>query len=68
MADFRKISSHTVQDNYPIASGFYKILVFPDHKERTVFSIHKGHWQFKQMPVGLKNTPASFQRVMNIKL
>ena len=50
------------------ASGFQQIPVFPDQEKHAALSTHKRHWQFKQMSMGLKNVPASFQRITNSKL
>jgi len=36
----------------------------PEDKEKTVFSIGKGLWQFTVMPFGLCNAPATFERLM----
>ena len=48
-----------------LASGFHQIEMDPKDSEKTAFSTEQGHFEFKRMPFGLKNAPATFQRIMD---
>ena len=45
-------------------SGFTQLELHPDDIEKTAFRTHRGLFQFRRMPFGLRNGPAIFQRVM----
>lgn len=49
-------------------SGYRKIKVNESHEEKTAFTPYHGLERLTLMPFGLKNTPATFQRVMDIIL
>ena len=51
-----------------MASGYFQIAIKPDHKEKTAFSCHRGHFQFIKMPFGLNNAPATYQRCIDVVL
>lgn len=49
-------------------SGFYQIGLKKNSRSFTSFSANGRKWQFKRLPMGLKNAPAYFQRMMTIIL
>ena len=49
-------------------AGFTQIMVHEAHVERTAFKTKYGTYQFKLMPFGLYNAPATFQRTMDFVL
>jgi hypothetical protein len=44
-----------------LASGFWQIRVHPNSREKTAFTSHSGHYQFRKMPFGLTNAPSVFR-------
>lgn len=48
-----------------LASGFYQIEMDKDSIPKTAFNTENGHYEYIRMPMGLKNSPSTFQRVMD---
>ena len=55
----------TVLDCY---SGFWQIKIAEEDKAKTAFSTTSGHYHFNRLPYGLSNSPASFQRLIDVVL
>jgi len=49
-------------------SGYYQLLVKPEHRWLTAFATHHGLWEWRRMPFGLKSAGNTFVRAVQIIL
>jgi hypothetical protein len=48
-----------------LRAGYHQMRMKPDDEDKIAFKTHHGHFQFRVMPFGLSNAPATFQCMMN---
>ncbi len=62
---FDKLQGSQYFTSLDAASGFHQILLQESDRPKTAFRTPFGHYQFRVLPFGLTNAPATFQSVMN---
>ncbi|MEO0900442.1 MAG: reverse transcriptase family protein, partial [Bacteroidota bacterium] len=63
---FFQLSSAKFLTKMDLSSGFWQVPLSDESKKFTAFSTRFGHYQFKVMPFGLVNAPATFSRLMRM--
>ena len=51
-----------------MTSGYHQVSMGEGEEYKAAFKTHHGHYQFKVVPFGLTNAPATFQCAMNMVL
>jgi len=49
-------------------AGYWQVAIAPEDRKKTAFECHNGASQYKRMPLGLTNAPATLQRALEIIL
>ena len=48
-----------------LKNGYFQVRIAESDKPKTAFNTGRGLWEFNVLPQGLKNSPPSFQRILN---
>ena len=62
---FDKIGSSSWFTTMDLLSGFWQVMIKPEHRHKTAVITMRGLYEFMVMPFGLCNAPATFQRLMD---
>ena len=62
------LSGSTWFSTLDLKSGYHQIILSESDRPKTAFSCGNGLWQWRVMPFGLSNAPATFERLMETVL
>ena len=60
-----KVGKAKYVTKFDLLKGFWQVPLTDDVKEMSAFATPEGLYQYKVMPFGMKNSPATFQRLIN---
>ncbi|KAL1130588.1 hypothetical protein AAG570_011834 [Ranatra chinensis] len=52
----------------PVSKGYHQIEMAPEDRHKTAYTFERGHHEHRRMHFGLRNAPATFQRLMDAVL
>ncbi|KAL7844430.1 hypothetical protein SRHO_G00229690 [Serrasalmus rhombeus] len=59
-----KVAGSSWFSSLDLRSGYWQVELTPEAREKTAFTLGVGLWQFRVMAFGLRNAPATFERLM----
>jgi hypothetical protein len=60
-----QLGGATVFSSLDLAQGYHQLSIAAEDRPKTAFKTHMGLYEYKVLPMGLSNAPATFQRAMN---
>ena len=66
MTVLTKLKILNMSPNLTLLKGFWQVPLTDKAKEVSAFATLNGLYDYKVMPFGMKNSPATFQRLVNI--
>ena len=62
---FNRVGASVVFTTMDLMSGYWQVMIKPEHRHKTAFVSSRGLYEFTVMAFGLCNAPGTFQRLMD---